>query len=579
MANEKDIKIGIQTTGDVSGAKAVEDAIKSVETTVAEINDAPVVPVDAAVPQSVKEVEAALARVVPVVGEVDKSVKRVEETMRLTGRMSLETFGNFRDKAKVSEFAFYDLDEALGKVKEGLEEMPEGAAEAEESTLDVGRALLTFSQGAEDAQYGVKGILNNIPQLVEQLGGSAGLAGALSLTAVGLSVVYDWLGEVEVSTEGLTARIDAFRSSIGEVEADRFAEVADAITLARESAEALEVQYAQTRRAEGESAVAALDNAAKIRQAQDNIALAMGRQVDAQKQLIALEDAAAAKRALVAQQAIAAEQERLKLAYDEAEKQADILSDTRRRLDDETARLVTLRAQLATRREIQEVLETFAKGEGNYAEGFGPGLEDMDAQAAELLKKPGGFNSYKGRVRDLAQDRLASPDFQAEGAMMQSRLDRLEQLVQTLTNTVPRAENALTAVQLKVEDVERGVLESTSKIKTTLEASQLLGQSEVLLKTAEQMSDDLRDSFGTIKTTNARGLEALASIAAATADGKITLDEMAKASRDQGTLMGLLQSGQATSEKNMQALLSMMTRFDEVQRRQAAQIQTLQQRR
>jgi hypothetical protein len=44
--------------------------------------------------------------------------------------------------------------------------------------------LLAVSQGFEDLQYGIKGVLNNIPQAVLGFGGSAGLAGALSITAV-----------------------------------------------------------------------------------------------------------------------------------------------------------------------------------------------------------------------------------------------------------------------------------------------------------------------------------------------------------------------------------------------------------
>lgn len=44
--------------------------------------------------------------------------------------------------------------------------------------------FLAFSQAVEDAQYGVKGILNNIPQMIMGFGGGAGLAGVLSLAAV-----------------------------------------------------------------------------------------------------------------------------------------------------------------------------------------------------------------------------------------------------------------------------------------------------------------------------------------------------------------------------------------------------------
>ncbi len=51
--------------------------------------------------------------------------------------------------------------------------------------------FLAFSQAVEDAQYGVKGVLNNIPQMIMGFGGGAGVAGALSLAAVAAVVLYD----------------------------------------------------------------------------------------------------------------------------------------------------------------------------------------------------------------------------------------------------------------------------------------------------------------------------------------------------------------------------------------------------
>lgn len=53
-----------------------------------------------------------------------------------------------------------------------------------------GRALLEFSRAAEDAQYGIAGILNNIPGLVQAMGGSAGLVGVISLGVVGAYQLY-----------------------------------------------------------------------------------------------------------------------------------------------------------------------------------------------------------------------------------------------------------------------------------------------------------------------------------------------------------------------------------------------------
>jgi hypothetical protein len=73
-----------------------------------------------------------------------------------------------------------------------------------------GMAMLMFSQGLEDAQYGLKGVLNNIPPLVMAMGGSAGLAGAISITAVGvtqLTKVMAQLNKEEELAAGNAARL------------------------------------------------------------------------------------------------------------------------------------------------------------------------------------------------------------------------------------------------------------------------------------------------------------------------------------------------------------------------------------
>ena len=56
--------------------------------------------------------------------------------------------------------------------------------------------FLAFSQAVEDAQYGVKGILNNIPQMVLGFGGGMGLAGAISLAAVAAVSIYPHLQRI-----------------------------------------------------------------------------------------------------------------------------------------------------------------------------------------------------------------------------------------------------------------------------------------------------------------------------------------------------------------------------------------------
>lgn len=60
-------------------------------------------------------------------------------------------------------------------------------------TRNLGQAGLEASRAIEDLQYGFNGIVNNIPSLVMGLGAGAGVAGAISLVAVGVNqLVKNW---------------------------------------------------------------------------------------------------------------------------------------------------------------------------------------------------------------------------------------------------------------------------------------------------------------------------------------------------------------------------------------------------
>lgn len=105
------------------------------------------------------------------------------------------------------------------------------AAASVGSTRDMGRAALEVSRAVEDAQYGIAGVLNNLPGLVTMLGGGAGLAGALSLAAVGATQLVKHLGGInnavdpevmKAKLEAIKTLVDASNAHMSQVTQDRF---------------------------------------------------------------------------------------------------------------------------------------------------------------------------------------------------------------------------------------------------------------------------------------------------------------------------------------------------------------------
>jgi hypothetical protein len=88
---------------------------------------------------------------------------------------------------------------ALTKAEQALKQHGSAAAaskalgDAAQSSRNLGQAALETSRALEDLQYGVAGVVNNIPSLTMALGGSAGLTAAISLTAVGINqLIKHW---------------------------------------------------------------------------------------------------------------------------------------------------------------------------------------------------------------------------------------------------------------------------------------------------------------------------------------------------------------------------------------------------
>lgn len=94
-----------------------------------------------------------------------------------------------------------DLDTAARRTSRGGFADVSGATDSRRSG-SAGMSLLMLSQAIEDAQYGFRAIVNNIPGIVMALGGSAGLAGAASIAAVGINQLLNNMDKLAAAVQG-----------------------------------------------------------------------------------------------------------------------------------------------------------------------------------------------------------------------------------------------------------------------------------------------------------------------------------------------------------------------------------------
>jgi hypothetical protein len=537
---DKSLDVKVKTTGADAAAKDLDKVDKASEK------------LDKSLDVKVKTTGADAAA--KDIDKVDKATRKAEVSSKILSetqmRQGVRALEAVSDKARVAEFAYYDLNEEVKRGSVSLGTFSSGQTKVSASTRNSSQALLMFSQGFEDAQYGIRGVLNNIPGLVIALGGTMGLAGGISIAAVALSQLGPLFSATGESAEELKNKaaktaetIKEVATNMGELEGERFDAVIQEFDDLRAASEAVKDQTDLTKAADRALAVSALDNATKQEQAIRNLIAALGLQLDKLKELKAIADAEQAKRELTAAQAIEIEQEKLAKAQEAQTTASDILGTQEASLNVEKGRLVALQARLEALRKERDELTAMAKLAGNDYPGYN------DPTAGQRIA-----DSQKGKQ---AQTRLDSQDFQSELEGTLQRVEELSAKIETQERAVTAMGNALsTSIQLR-EDTEAAVGTKIQELNAGLEASTLVAQSEELLKTQEATAQKLTEVYGQIETTNAAGEAAKQTILAAAADGKVTAAEQKSIADDVRVIIGQIQSGQAATKGNLQELINL----------------------
>jgi hypothetical protein len=103
--------------------------------------------------------------------------------------------------------------------KRALKDLQTQAAQGAAGTRNMGQAALEASRGLEDLQYGIGGVVNNIPSLVMAFGGGAGLTAAISLGAVAINqMAKNFMAVDPAAKEATSAAAEHVKGLRGEIE-------------------------------------------------------------------------------------------------------------------------------------------------------------------------------------------------------------------------------------------------------------------------------------------------------------------------------------------------------------------------
>ena len=106
--------------------------------------------------------------------------------------------------------------QAAEKVARSSNQLDRNSQQATRSVKNMGQGALQAAYFFDDLQYGIKGLMNNIPGLVMGFGGGAGLAGAMSLAVLAGAKLYEWIGKTEDKSADLAKKMKEHSKEIAE---------------------------------------------------------------------------------------------------------------------------------------------------------------------------------------------------------------------------------------------------------------------------------------------------------------------------------------------------------------------------
>lgn len=104
----------------------------------------------------------------------------------------------------------------IDSLNKSTEQLDKDSQQATRSVKNMGQGALQAAYFFDDLQYGIRGILNNIPGLVIGFGGGAGLAGAMSLAVLAGAKLYEWIGKTEDKSADLAKKMKEHSKEIAE---------------------------------------------------------------------------------------------------------------------------------------------------------------------------------------------------------------------------------------------------------------------------------------------------------------------------------------------------------------------------
>ena len=364
--------------------------------------------------------------------------------------------------------------------------------------------FLAFSQAVEDAQYGIRGVLNNIPQMVLGLGGGMGLVGAISLVSVAAVAAWPHIKKLYGADEVWEKATKGF----DEIIAKGYAEISNARTQRTLAAEiaaftAAEAHSARQRIAIQDQMLERLEQELALRgaarSAADESTSARRRLREAQG---ADTTAAPADRLQTEIGRLQEDAETQREISRRAAAEAAVIRDEASNMDaDRAARVASYEEQIAQAQKelvnanarISYFKEMFLNGE----KGKETGEAKFQLGAAGKIKR-----EMEAAIARMKAERDALKEAESSSASP-SVISRIQQLEEKANSTYQEAEaiKKLIEEKRKLLEIEKQIIEENRRLE---EGRQEVEDATLALSQAEQDAEDAASEQDQIKDMAAK---------------------------------------------------------------------------
>jgi uncharacterized protein YoaH (UPF0181 family) len=422
MANEKDVKIGIQTTADTSGADKAVDAIDEVVDKADEVVEK-LKPTSA--PNVIEEIPGNVKPAVRSVDELTTEVGRLDREMSATETQTRK-FGT--ELAKTGNTSEGVASKLGGRLKGSIQQ---AGFQIQDFAVQVGggtSAMTAFGQQA--------------PQFLGAFGPAGSIAGAIIAIGAVAYNVFTKMGDDALSAseklEFMNEVIDQIAKNKTDELNQEFADTAEAFDLAQRKAAALKTGVEEVVKSERRLALAQLDRRALERESAtaeaNRIAADEGKPIDTER--IASDAALRIQERAqeLARQGVATEETRVSQATEAARLKTEELEAAEKARFKAIAQLAAERDRLDVMRAQNEELKKQAQARSTDD----PGLQIIGSVFPKLIPRTPAAKE--------AQKKLDDPAARSEKEVLEKRIEVLEKLV-----TGPDAELNRNVADLSVE--------------------------------------------------------------------------------------------------------------------------------